>query len=62
MSCLSAQAVLLAAGMDHISAELIREEIEIRAEIDCSEMKTNVLCASDGVLYSSEPEPLFVTE
>lgn len=48
--------------MDHISAELIREEIEIRAEIDCSELKTNVLCASDGVLYSSDPEPLFVTE
>lgn len=62
MSCLSVQAVLLAAGMDYIRAELIREEIEIRAEIDCLEMKTNVLCASDGVLYSSDPEPLFVTE
>jgi hypothetical protein len=50
MSCLS------------FTAELIREEIEIRAEIDCSELETNVLCASDGVLYSSDPEPLFVTK
>ena len=61
MSCLSMQATLLADVME-ITAELIREEIEIRAEIDCSDIKTNVLCASDGVLYSSDPEPLFVTE
>lgn len=50
MSCLS------------FTAELIREEIEIRADVDCSELKNNVLCAEDGVLYSSDPEPLFVTE
>lgn len=72
MSCLKAQAslevdfegisaVLVREDID-ILAGLIREEIEIRAEIDCSDLETNVLCASDGVLYSSEPEPLFVTE
>jgi hypothetical protein len=44
------------------SAELIRKEIQVGVAIDCTDTKTNVLCASDGVLYSSEPEPLFANE
>lgn len=50
MSCLSA------------TAELVREEINITAECDCRDIENNALCASDGFLYTSEPEPLFTTE
>lgn len=44
------------------SAELMREEIKASAGIDCTQVETSVLCASDGVLYSSEPEPIFITK
>lgn len=40
---------------------IVKEEHDINAELACLEMP-NVLIASDGMLYSSEPEPLFTTE
>lgn len=40
---------------------IVRERHNIEAEISCLEIP-DVLIASDGVLYSSEPEPIFTTE
>lgn len=60
MSCLSNAVASLMHDSMIGSATLIREEINITAECDCTQVETNVLCASDGVLYSSEPEPIFL--
>jgi hypothetical protein len=41
---------------------LVHQDIKVSVECDCSDNISNVLVASDGVLYSSEPEPIFVTK
>ena len=44
------------------SAELIREELKATATIVCVLGKNTLLLASDGVLYDSDQEPIFITE
>lgn len=44
------------------SARIQTEKIDIDIAITCSIGKDNSLWASDGVLYDSVSEPLFVTE
>lgn len=48
-------------GCLEASAEIIREEYKVEATMVCSLGANNVLQASDGVLYSSESEPIFTT-
>ena len=43
-------------------AFLTKEKIDIEAAITCMIAEDNSLWASDGVLYDSVSEPLFVTE
>lgn len=44
------------------TAEVIRRTIAAAMSLICGRGKDNTLRASDGVLYDSESEPLFVTE
>ena len=48
-------------GCLEVSAEMIREEYNIAATMACTIGTNNALLASDGVLYSSESEPIFTT-
>lgn len=61
MGCVTATAIL---QQDVISsgAALIRDEISASAGVVCTIGDNNVLWASDGVLYDSVPEPIFITE
>ena len=62
MSCLSGGSAKLIYEEATAGAVLEREEIIASVGIDCTQVETSVLCASDGVLYSSEPEPIFITK
>jgi hypothetical protein len=44
------------------TAELIRRTITATMSLICGKEKDNSLRASDGVLYDSNSEPIFVTE
>ena len=61
MGCITATATL---QQDVINSEatLIREKVDVSAGVVCTIEDNNVLWASDGVLYDSVPEPIFITE
>lgn len=42
--------------------EVLYTDIPITVERCCETRTSNVLMASDGVLYDSTPEPIFITE
>lgn len=44
------------------SAELVRDKVEATATIVCVLGKNTLLLASDGVLYDSDQQPIFITE